>query len=333
MSYIMIEEQFEPTEITTQMYNNNELIIYYHQYYLYEKCLCEMMQTIKPKTEEQVLFINVIMELKEYFKTQKIKYTFYNNKKIKIKPTSKYFNKYYNDKYRCEIKELNEIYRLIYFINNTSIKASTESVDILIDLMNLQTEIKNHIKNNNEYKCFHYEVIKIKERLAVLVFNHYRFDINQGYFSYLKEQHKENENGEYDYIKDDNDFRKYKSEYYKSNDGEYVSHIQDSIEEIIYDNEEIKAIYNKTIKKQTEFKYRYIYSILNIKSYDKITKKTSNRNCNSYNTDNGYSYRGGWYYSGIKTDDLKYLLKENGFKPKDFKAKKYGDLVEMYMKL
>lgn len=338
MSYIMIEEQFEPTEITTQMYNNNELIIYYHQYYLYEKCLCEMMQTIKSKTEEQVLFINVIMELKEYFKTLPTRHIFlnndfYNKKTIKIKPTSKYFNKYYNNKYKCEIEELNEVSRLIYFINNTSIKNCDESVDILIDLNNLRREIKNHIKNNNEEKCFHYKVLHIKERLEVLVFNHYRYEVNDGMSYVVKEHHKENENGEYDYIKDPQEFRKYKSQYYKSNDGNYVKHIEDSIEEIIYDNEEIKAIYNKTIKTQTEFKYNYFYRIQNIKSYDKVTKKTSNKNCKSYNTDNGYSYRGGWYFGGIKTDDLKYILKQNGFKPKDFKGKLYGDLAEMYMKL
>lgn len=356
-------DEILPTPVTKKMYDNNELIIDYKQYYLYEKCLYEIMetnkpknvidltndddkeeidynklykkclneiQTIKPKTQEQKFFINVIIELKEYLKTQNIKHTFYNKKIIKIKPTSKYFYRYYDKKKSYyEIEELNEIYRLKYLIKNTTLKGNCCSVDILRDLMNLQTEIKN----NKEYKSSYDKLTDIKERLQVLVFNHYRYEINDGFTPYLKKEHQLNKNGTYNYIvKDYDDLKNYKREYYETNDIDYVKHIEGNIQDYIYDNIEIQTYYNKTIQKQTEFKYRYIYSILNIKSYDKITKKTSNRNCNTYYY-NDYSFRGGWCYDGIKSDELKFILKQNGYKAKDFKGKKYGDLVEMYMKL
>jgi len=322
--------QQQPTATTTEMYNNNELIIEYQQYYYYENALCEMME-MKPKTKQQKLFINVIIELKNHFKNIK------NNKRtdfkfikrtIKIKPTSTHFNRYYNKKYDNETEVLNEIYRLTYLIRNSELIGYSGATDILTELNRTREYINSEIKKNIPVFNPYSQIRVIKQKLEVLIFNVKRTEINKGDEWRLKEEDKLNNRGFYNYyIKDDTEFVKYKNKY----NHHYTDKIKEYIKNYIYDNIEIEAIYNKKIKTITEMNYNYFYGIQNIKSYDKNTKKTSNKKCKSYNTNNGNN--NGWYFGGIKTNDLKYILKENGFKPKDFKGKLYGDLVEMYIKL
>ena len=327
-------DEILPTEITKKMYDNNELIIDYKQYYLYEKALCEMMETIKPKTEQQKLFINVIIELKMHIKNIK---NIKNNKRtdfkfikrtIKIKPTSTHFNRYYNKKYNDETEVLNEIYRLTYLIKNTELICYSGATDILTQLNRTRHYINSEIKKGHYVYNPYRKLIDIKQKLEVLIFNNKRTEINDGDEELLKEEDKLNKRGVYNnYIKDYAEFVKYKNKY----NHHYTDIIKEYFKNYIYDNIEIEAIYNKTKKTITEMNYNYFYRIQNIKSYDKNTKKTSNKKCKSYNTNNGNN--NGWYFGGIKTDDLKYILKENGFKAKDFKGKYYGDLVEMFLKL
>jgi hypothetical protein len=324
--------QQQPTATTIEMYNNNELIIEYQQYYYYENALCEMME-MKPKTKQQKLFINVIIELKNHFKNIKNK----NNKRtdfkfikrtIKIKPTSTYFNRYYNKNYDNETEVLNEIYRLSYLIKNSELIGYSGATDILTELNRTRTYILNEIKKRIPIYNPYSQIRVIKQKLEVLIFNIKRTEINEGDEWRLKEEDKLNKRGVYNnYIKDDAEYVKYKNKYTHH----YTDKIKEYIKNYIYNNNEIKAIYNKKNKTITEMNYNYFYKIQNIKSYDKNTKKTSNKKCKSYNTNNGNN--NGWYFGGIKTNDLKYILSKNGFKPKDFKGKLYGDLAEMYIKL
>jgi hypothetical protein len=332
-------DEILPTEITKKLYDDNKLIIDYKQYYLYEKALCEMMETIKPKTEQQKLFINVIIELKMHIKNiknnkrsdfKKFKRTDFKfiKRTIKIKPTSEHFNRYYNKKYDNETEVLNEIYRLSYLIKNSELIGYSGATDILTELNRTRTYILNEIKKEKPIYNPYSQIRVIKQKLEVLIFNVKRTEINDGDEWRLNEEDKLNKRGVYNnYIKDDAEFVKYKNKY----NHHYTDIIKEYIKNYIYDNIEIEAIYNKTKKTITEMNYNYFYRIQNIKSYDKNTKKTSNKKCKSYNTNNGNN--NGWYFGGIKTDDLKYILKENGFKAKDFKGKYYGDLVEMFLKL
>ena len=75
------------------------------------------------------------------------------------------------------------------------------------------------------------------------------------------------------------------------------------------------------------------YSVLNLKRWDKKTKKTSNKGLKA---DTTYSWsengmRGGWTFDGICVDNLKMLYKQNGMKIA--KGMQYGDYAEWYLKL
>lgn len=75
-------DELLPTEITKKLYDDNKLIIDYKQYYLYEKCLCEIMETNKPKNvidlnnDDDKLYEKCLNEIKE----QKIKKIYLDNK-------------------------------------------------------------------------------------------------------------------------------------------------------------------------------------------------------------------------------------------------------------
>lgn len=75
------------------------------------------------------------------------------------------------------------------------------------------------------------------------------------------------------------------------------------------------------------------YSVLNLKWWDKKTKKTSNKGLKAdttYSWGDGYS-RGGWTFGGLQADTLKILYKQNGMTPS--KGLQYGDYAEWYLKL
>jgi hypothetical protein len=79
------------------------------------------------------------------------------------------------------------------------------------------------------------------------------------------------------------------------------------------------------------------YSIINLKHWNKTTKKTSNKGLRADHTyswvsESGYRW-GGWRFGGISADDLWAICKKNGFVEEKKKKYNYGDYAEWYMKL
>jgi hypothetical protein len=74
------------------------------------------------------------------------------------------------------------------------------------------------------------------------------------------------------------------------------------------------------------------YDAINLKHWDKITGKTSNKGLKA---ETSYTYtdkdnRGGWTFGGIKAGDLCGVMKRNGIETKGLM---YGDMAEKLMKL
>lgn len=75
------------------------------------------------------------------------------------------------------------------------------------------------------------------------------------------------------------------------------------------------------------------YSVLNLKRWDKKTKKTSNKGLKAdttYSWSDGYG-RGGWTFGGLQAGALQRICIQNGFKDK--KGCQYGDYAEWYLNL
>jgi len=74
-------------------------------------------------------------------------------------------------------------------------------------------------------------------------------------------------------------------------------------------------------------------SVLNIKKYDRKTKKTSNRDLKATDIWSDYNDKPTWRFGGLKVDVLRMLCVENGYDKKKANSSQYGDLAEWYMKL
>lgn len=75
---------------------------------------------------------------------------------------------------------------------------------------------------------------------------------------------------------------------------------------------------------------RSYYNILNLKKWDKETKKTSNKDLKAdttYTWSDNYSSKG-WVFGGIKSDDIENFSLINGFKKEKKKKYNYGDYAE-----
>jgi hypothetical protein len=82
------------------------------------------------------------------------------------------------------------------------------------------------------------------------------------------------------------------------------------------------------------------YSVVNLKYYNNITKKTSNLHLKATDIwtwcdddEKNKHTKTSWCFGGIKVDDLKTLCVKNGYNAKDVKKKQYGELAEWYVKL
>jgi hypothetical protein len=77
-------------------------------------------------------------------------------------------------------------------------------------------------------------------------------------------------------------------------------------------------------------------SILNLKPWDKATKKTSNKGLKAdttYNWTTDYGSTKGWKFGGISAGSLAGICKKNGLIEEKKKKYQYGDYAEWYMKL
>jgi hypothetical protein len=77
------------------------------------------------------------------------------------------------------------------------------------------------------------------------------------------------------------------------------------------------------------------YSLINLKYWNKTTKKTSNkgqRADHTYSWANEYRW-GGWQFGGISADDLWAICKKNGFVEEKKKKYQYGDYAQWYLKI
>lgn len=77
------------------------------------------------------------------------------------------------------------------------------------------------------------------------------------------------------------------------------------------------------------------YSVLNIKRWDKNTKKTSNKGLKA---DTTYSWsdwygRGGWTFNGLDASHMEAICLKNGFKKEKGKKYNYGDYAEWYLSI
>jgi hypothetical protein len=69
------------------------------------------------------------------------------------------------------------------------------------------------------------------------------------------------------------------------------------------------------------------YSAINLKRWNKITKKTTNKGCVAVSAWS-WTDRKGWTLDGFTAPDLKWFVKQNGFKEEKGKKYQYGDYAE-----
>jgi hypothetical protein len=77
------------------------------------------------------------------------------------------------------------------------------------------------------------------------------------------------------------------------------------------------------------------YSVLNIKRWDKNTKKTSNKGLKAdttYSWTDGFG-RGGWTFGGLDASNMEDICLKNGFKKEKGKKYQYGDYAEWYLSI